>query len=304
MAPLLLRWAARHLPLHDDERRRLEDDRRNTLLPTTPLRILVPTAGGANAWAAIRLAAPLVDRPHGQLTALYVSREGAARRPFWRRRASLAGKGLEEHFRQAAALLGGGRLSTKEISATDVADAVLKEASRDYDLVFLGAAPDRAFDDPLARRVISEAPLPVVIVQSRSPAGDACFGHILLPVDGGVYSRYAAELALAHAAGVGATVEVLHVVPDQGLADDAEIELQALLGSLGTMDRSAVTVRVACHPRPAELIVAESQSGRYDLLVVGAETRLLGRPTLFGQGTAEIIDRAGCSTAVVLPGPL
>jgi Kef-type K+ transport system membrane component KefB/nucleotide-binding universal stress UspA family protein len=305
MAPLLLRWAARHLPLHDDERRRLEDDRRGTLLPSTSLRVLVPTAGGANALAAIRLAAPLVDRPHGQLTALYVSTQGgAARAGLWRRRPSLAGRGLEEHFRRAAALVGGGRLSTKETSATDVAEAVLREASRDYDLVFLGSAPDHAFDDPLALRLINEAPVPVVLVQSRSRPGERGFERILLPVDGGVYSRYAAELALAHAAGVGASVEVLHVVTDTGLVRGAEAELEAHLRSLGAVDRGRVTVRVACHSRPAELIVAESQSGRYDLLVIGAEPRLLGRPSLFGQGTAQIVDRAGCSTAVVLPGPL
>lgn len=301
MAPLLLRWAAPHLPLGEDERRRLEDDRRTTLLPATPLRVLVPTAGGANAWAALRLAAPLVDRPHGQLTALYVSSDGAERgRRFWRPRVSLAGRGLDEHFRRAAALLTTGRFSTKETSGTDVATAVLGEAGRDYDLLFMGAAPERAFEDPLARRVIEEASLPVVLVQSRLQNGDETLRTILLPLDGSVYSRYAAEVALALAAGLGATVDVLHVVADASRAGQAEAELAARLAAIAPPG-APVSVRVVSHRRPAELIISESQSGRYDLIVVAAEPKLLGRPSLFGQGTAEIVDRAGCTTAVVLP---
>jgi Kef-type K+ transport system membrane component KefB/nucleotide-binding universal stress UspA family protein len=304
MAPILLRMVAKRLPVHADERRRIEDDDRVSLIPTGPLRILVPTAGGANALAAMHLAAPLVAAPQGRLTALYVAtqRPDRARTRWWRSRSALAGTGLTEHFGRAAEILPKGRLTTKEASATDVADAVLREAARDYDLVFLGAAPDHAFDDPLARRVVSLAPVPVVIVRSRTrPVGAHSFQRILVPVDGSVYSRYAVELACAHAAGVGASVDVLHVVPDKAHARDAERHLEAQLAHLARAPEARLSVRVVAHARSAELIVSETRSGRYDLLVMGAETRIMGRPTPFGQGTAEIVERADCSTAVVLP---
>jgi hypothetical protein len=53
---------------------------------------------------------------------------------------------------------------------------------------------------------------------------------------------------------------------------------------------------------PREIIIGESLSGDYDLLVLGTETKLLGQPFYIGQGTAEIAERAGCTTAIVLPG--
>ena len=49
-----------------------------------------------------------------------------------------------------------------------------------------------------------------------------------------------------------------------------------------------------------ETIVEESESGQYDLLVLYAEDKVFGRPLFFGQGTATILDRAGCTTAVLI----
>ncbi len=303
MAPLALRWIAPRLTLGEDERRRIEDDRRSTLIATTPLRVLVPTAGGANAMAAIRLASALVRRPHAEMTALYVaSGPPSGPRAWFSRRRSLAGTGLREHLRKAAEVVGATRFVAKETKADDVASAVVAEAARDHDLLFLGAAPDRSLDSPLARQVIRASPIPVVILQSRAPEEDGPFARILVPVDGSVYSRYAAELALAYADGVGASVHLLHVLPEQGRVEEAEAGLESLLRALGRSEDHRIQIRVMRHARPAEAIVAQSESGHYDLLVIGAETRLLGRPTLFGQGTAEIVERAGCSTAVVLPG--
>jgi nucleotide-binding universal stress UspA family protein len=63
-----------------------------------------------------------------------------------------------------------------------------------------------------------------------------------------------------------------------------------------------MTVRIRASGAPGEIIIGESRSGHYDLLVIGAENKQLARPLFFGQGTAEIVARAGCTTVVVLPG--
>jgi len=59
-------------------------------------------------------------------------------------------------------------------------------------------------------------------------------------------------------------------------------------------------VRIRVGESAGSVIVDEVLSGDDDLLVLGTEGKVLGRPYLFGRSTAEIIERAGCSTAVVL----
>lgn len=333
MAPILLRWALPRIPMGEDERQRLEDTSRHMLIPTGPLRVLVPTAGGENAMDAIRFAAPLARHDHGQLTALFVdtSTNGNARPTagWWRRgRGSLAGTNLDAHLDRAAAVVGGdnGHFDVRRVRSADVGDAVLEESRRDYDLVLIGAAHHRPLHDPLAQRVVQDSPVGVVVVRQACPrngeAGGTTFRCILLPVDGSRFSRYAAEVAFAYAGATGASVTVLHVTDERRLAygsipvperrdahalardqsRDLEVQIEEELGPVATAHGARMTTRILASGSPGETIVAESRSGHYDLLVVGSENKMLGRPLFFGQGTADILEQAGCTTAVVLGG--
>ena len=330
MAPLLLRWAVPRLPFGEDERRRIEATARQVLVPTGPLRILVPTAGGENALEAMRLAAPLARHDHGQLTALYVdanaSPDGAPpwRRLLRRRKLSLAGTNLDVHLRRAAETMGpgNGHFNVRRMTATDVARAVIQEAGRDYDLLFIGAAPRRPLHDPLAQQVVGASPIGVVVVRQGGDPGEVVFRRALVPFDGSLFARFAAELAFAYAGATGATVTVLHVVderrltsgsipvPDRrdahahvrGRARELELRIEEELGPLAAAQGAEIMTRILASGSPGETIIDESRSGHYDLLVLGAENKVLGRPLFSGQGTAEIVDRAGCTTAIVLRG--
>jgi Kef-type K+ transport system membrane component KefB/nucleotide-binding universal stress UspA family protein len=343
MAPMLLRWAIPHLPMSDDERLRAELEGRRGLVPAGGLRALVPTAGGANAMTAIEFVAPLVRHANGRLTALYVD-EGA---PKWKlanllagRGASLAGTNLAEHLNRAAAVVDGtgDHFTVRQARAEDVAAAVVEESRRDYDLLLLGAARERMLDDPLALQIVRTAPVPVVIVRGREPdlpwsaeeqvgargaahEGAPLFQRVLVPVDGSVFSRYAAELAFAYAGAAGAKVRVLHVLSKSWLTEgsipvtdrrdhearrarveQAEQQIRRELEPLAAAYQTTFAIRVLSSGVPREIIIGESRSGDYDLLVLGTETKLLGQPFFIGQGTAEIAERAGCTTAIVLPG--
>ena len=340
MAPLALRWTLPHLPMTDDERLRSEVGERRMLVPPGGVRVLVPTAGGANAMTAIEFAAPLIRRGNGRLTALYVD-EGAPRSKLagliTGRGASLAGTNLAEHFNRAAAVVNGqgDHFNIRQVRAEDVAAAVIDESWRDYDLLLLGAARERMLDDPLALQIVRTAPVPVVIVRGRtkdlpwSPddgtdaaaPGAAPFRRLLVPVDGSVCSRYAAELAFAYAGAAGAKVRVLHVLSKSWLTEgsipvtdrrdhearrarieEAEQQIRRELEPLAAAYGASFVIRVLSSGAPREIIIGESRSGDYDLLVLGTETKLLGQPFFIGQGTAEIAERAGCTTAITLPG--
>jgi Kef-type K+ transport system membrane component KefB/nucleotide-binding universal stress UspA family protein len=325
MAPLLLRWALPHLTVSEEERRRMSDTEGLGLLPARAVRILVPTAGGENAMGAIRLAAPLARRYRGQVVALYVEGAADAKTEGGRpsaKRSPAPGDNLDAHLREAAAVVGAnGAFSSRSVVGPDVARAVIVEAGRDFDLVMIGAAPDAPLHDPLMQRVIRLAPVHVVIVRSAEREPPPSSPRLLVPVDGSLFSRYAAELAFAYAGAAQGVVTLLHVVAESRLASgsfpmpdrrsgralpheeaaDLEHQLQEEFGALAARHQVGFRARIITGGSPSEIIIAESRSGYHDLLVMGAENKLLGRPLFYGQGTAEILERAECTTAVVVP---
>ncbi len=327
-APLLLRSVQHRLPITEEERRRIEDDGRSRVIPAGPLRILIPTAGGGNAMGAFALAAPLVRATHGSLTALYVERSaGGGMRDLARRLVappSLAGQGLEAHLADVVGLLGdqhARRLGVKRVRSASPAVAIVDEHARDYDLLMMGAAPRHLGVRSMITDVLGQAVLPTVIVRAADGGIPDRFAQILVPVDGSVFSRVAAEFALAYARAATAQVTLLHVIeerrtvggsiplPDQRVAhvlDDEQAaaviaHLRADFDVLAAAYGLSINVRVLGSGDPSGTIIGESQRGQFDLLVLGAENKLLSQPLFFGQGTAAIVEHAGCTTAVVVP---
>ncbi len=324
LAPVLLRLVLPKLTMTEEERKRLEAGARRSLLPEGAVRVLVPTAGGGNAMGAFALAGPLVKERDGTLTALYVERptkRGAVRR-FFSPGADLAGRGLEAHLEAAAERLGDARkrLTVRRVRSASAAEAVLEESARDYDLLMIGAASHHLVAHSMIADVMSGARLPTVIVRS-SGSPPAVFRTILVPIEGSSYSRLAAEFAFAYAAAAGAHITMLHVLnearvftgslamPDSreahavGGAQEAKLaeRIRADYGPLAEEHEITLNVRVLASGDPGGTIIEESRNGYYDLLVLGAENKMLAQPLFFGQGTAAIVERAGCTTAVVVP---
>ena len=326
LAPLLLRLVVSRLPLSEEERRRMTDGTRPRLLPASQPRILVPTAGGGNAMSAFALAAPLVIERKGTLTALYIERvrrDNPVGR--WLRGSgrNLAGRGLDAHLAAVAARLGDERrrLAVRRVQSDEPAAAVLAESGRDYDLLLIGAAPQHLSAHSLIADVMAGARLPTVIVRSAPGPVPSRFRRILLPVEGSALSLFAAEFAFAYAHATGAHVTLLHVlnearvltgslaIPESrathGLGEQQETALEERIradyGAAAAEHGIAFDVQVLASGDPGGTIIEESASDFYDLVVLGAENKMLAQPLFFGQGTAAILERAGCTTAVVVP---
>src|SRR5690606_17822464 len=224
LAPVLLRAVIPKLTLSQDEERRLADDEAERLIPAGPLRVLVPTAGGGNALGAFALAAPLVKATNGSVTALFVAaREEPTMTRLLRRlmgNPSLAGKGLETHLAQVGERLGDQKklLTVKRVRSTSPADAVIEEQERDYDLLMIGAAPRHLVGRSMIVDVLGRTKLPSVIVRATEAGLPKSFAHLMVPVDGSVFSREAAEFALAYAQAADAQVTLLHVVDETWVA--------------------------------------------------------------------------------------
>jgi nucleotide-binding universal stress UspA family protein len=203
----------------------------------------------------------------------------------------------------------------------DIANAVIVEAGRDYDLLMIGAAPEAPLHDPLMRRIIELAPIHVVLVRRATREPPPSGPRLLVPVDGSLFSRYAAEFAFAYAGATQGSVTLLHVISESRLASgsfpmpqrrsgralthvvaaELERQLERDFGALAARDEVGFSARIITGGAPSEIIISESRSGYHDLLVIGAENKLLGTPLFYGQGTAEILERSECTTAVVVP---
>jgi len=328
MAPLLLRLVIPKLVMTDEERRRVVDDGRSRLLPAGPVRILAPTAGGPNAAAMLAIAAPVVAATGGSLVALYVERvkhRGRFTRfaRLVRRSNSLAGRGIDEHLARAAERMDGqGKLfAAKRATSADPAGTILSEASRDYDLLMLGAAPQHVAESSMTGRILKDAKLPAVVVRAGDGALPPIFCRLLVPLDGSVFSHAAAEFAFTYAGAARAHVTLLHVLNEARVTIGtvalpesheshpiAAVERSALERGIRTEydplaadGNTPYEVRVLVSGDPSGTIVEVMGTGEFDLLVLGAENKLIAQPLFFGQGTASIVDRVDCTAAVVVP---
>jgi nucleotide-binding universal stress UspA family protein len=209
----------------------------------------------------------------------------------------------------------------RRVHSTDPRAAILAELGRDYDLLMIGAAPRQLVGRSMTVEVLSRTDLTSVIVRAPESGLPDSFRNILVPIDGSVFSRVAAEFAFAYASAVGASVTMLHVVDEMELAAGSltvsdlrvaqalEVHEESRVAEGLRADFSALanSFGVTMHGRvlgsgdPASTIIAESWSRHTDLVVLGAENKMLHRPLFFGQGTAAIVEQAGCTTAVVIP---
>ena len=78
-------------------------------------------------------------------------------------------------------------------------------------------------------------------------------------------------------------------------------KIRADFARLAEDNQVAYDVRLLASGDPGGTIVDVTRTEGFDLLVLGAENKLLAQPLFFGQGTAAIVDGAECTTAVVIP---
>jgi nucleotide-binding universal stress UspA family protein len=139
----------------------------------------------------------------------------------------------------------------------------------------------------VAERVIRESPLPVITVRSFS--GEP-IRQILCPVNDTGLSRAALSTAAAIAARTNATLTVLHVVEPH-----ADRSIANICGWVDAEARAHCTIReVARHGDPAHEIVAMSQAGEFDLVVLGAPRRRFFEGMVLGSTALRVIRHSGC----------
>jgi Kef-type K+ transport system membrane component KefB/nucleotide-binding universal stress UspA family protein len=323
MAPLGLRLVMRLVRMTDDEAKRIAAEESKGVFDPARVRILVPTAGGPNAVGAARLAFGLAKRSENEVAVLYIDALSSwwqrLKRLFTRRRAQ-AGEGLDEHLRTVTALADGARPpDVRQVASKDVAASICEEAAKGYDMILVGASQrGPILGGPVLEDVVQSAPCHVAIIREAAPLPQ--YKSLIVPIDGSLVSRVAAEFAVRYAEVTQArltlavTVEHRPHVAAYTAYDDyasAEVsvtapetssdeELERISTVFKASDVKPEVLRLAYDPSSSAL-AEEAANGKYDLVVLGAENRAVQHRLFFGYDTERLIRMSPVAVVIVVP---
>jgi len=300
-----------------DEAKRINAEQFKGAFDPARVRILVPTAGGPNAVGAARLAFGLAKRSENEIVLLYIDALSSwwerLKRMFNRRRAQ-AGQGLDEHLKTITALADGARPpDVRQVASRDVAASITDEAAKGYDMILVGASQrGPTLGGPVLEDVIESAPCHVAIIREAAPVPQ--YKSLIVPIDGSLVSRVAAEFAVRYAEVTGARLTLAVTVeqrpqvaayaddtpPEATPALDTERELARISTVFKASDLKPDVLRLAYDPSSSAL-AQEAANGKYDLVVLGAENRAVQHRLFFGYDTERLIRMSPVAVVIVVP---
>ena len=196
-------------------------------------------------------------------------------------------------------------------------EAVLKEAKKGYDMLFigleealLGTGKKSESLQTSIEKIISEfkGAVAIVVAKDKMPQEQRMRSmDILVPTSGAEYSRRAGEVAIAIAKACRCRVTALHVYPPQtgGLLIRRIREYlepaRALVRSVQELGkREGITVKTIVKVRraPEPVILKEIKKGKHNLVVLGVSARP-GEKVFFGPKAKVLLERAPCSLLLV-----
>ena len=320
MAPLGLRLTMRMVRMTDEEQRRIRAAESKGVFDPEKVRLLLPAARGGSTLAAARLALGVARRSESPVEVLHVDEVST----WWDRmlrmaqpltRAQTAPAVAEEHLDRIKELADGAKPPRmRRIASRHVAATILEEAKKGYDLVVIGASSRGPAVGDVVEAVVEGAPCHVAIVRA-GPEG--AFRRVLVPIDGSTVSRVAAELAVRYAESVGAALTLAITTERRPqVADYVDRAVERPLFEAAAATPEADLERVSSVFRASALkpdilhleydpthsaLADEVASGRFDLIVLGAENRAIQHRLFFGYENERLLESTNVAVAIVVP---
>jgi Kef-type K+ transport system membrane component KefB/nucleotide-binding universal stress UspA family protein len=300
MAPIMLRLVARGWQGSPAEHERLSREQvlsRNIVV--RPQRLLLPSHGGPNS----ELAARLLDLvwPEGvEATVLSVGRDV-----------------VPGDIDRVCAAFTARPVEHEHLEDDNPLEAILGHAKLGYGAVGVGAT-DQVVTGRLISSVVdallSNCPVPVIMVRGAAGAGAHEVRRIVVPAVGTAAGRAALEVAFGMARGVGAVVEVAHVLTrrasstsNRALSPEGRTAVGH--GVLADAVRLADELGVRANPQvrtgrsASEELVALAEEVRADVLVVTANVRRVSERPFLGHGVEHLLEHSPCTLVVVATPP-
>jgi Kef-type K+ transport system membrane component KefB/nucleotide-binding universal stress UspA family protein len=303
MAPFALRWVLKRVQPEQQEldRLRREEFAAGSLIAGVH-RILVPVRGRQNVVESAHLIEQFAEGKMLSVTLLHVTDDVRNARQ------SSILDGLNGHF-------GSVELVKKIIADPDPASAILAEAAKDYDLLILGAPSSGGTSEvlftPMIDHLIRSVPCATMVVHGKDANQHWPPRRILVPTNGSLAARHAAELAFSLAPSAEGEVTILNVVADDARVPAYDMREHTRERQLGIayqiVDELRVLgelqgVQVDADVREGDDLVAAiievAEKSRADLIVLGTDLHPGSNRLFLGPRVEQIILQAPCPVVI------
>jgi Kef-type K+ transport system membrane component KefB/nucleotide-binding universal stress UspA family protein len=321
-APLGLRLTMRKVRMTAEESRRLTAEASKGAFDPARVRVLLPSAGGPNAMAAAILANGIARRSAQPIQVLSVKAPVG-----WRERIDRVLGRVQAYVtddvgqiqRQIAGMqqiTGGGGLAptVSQVQHRSAAAAILEEAGKDVDLLFVGASRrGNSLGGPILEELVRHTPCHLAVV--RAGPTSKPFRSVLVPFDGGVFSRVAVEFAVRYAEATGAQLTIALLIermpqaarlaadesaPVEEERPSPEAELERVSRIFRAVELRPTILRLTYDPQ-SDAVNSEASSGAYDLVVIGAENRAIRHRLFFGYSSERLLANENIAVAIIVP---
>ncbi len=310
MAPAVMRWTLNHIVPDEEERARLrqEEMNRDSLIANTR-RVLLPVRprekvdGSPIQAIEAHILEQLSRKSDLSLTLLTIANNG--------NRAQSA-----DFLNKLSQLFSVPTMNRKVLTGDKISDLILDEAQKDYDLMVIGATEGQGNSDvlftPLVDYLIRMSPCPTIMVRGRPVEKGWHPKRILVPTNGSLASRRAAEVAFALINEPDQEVIILRVVEENNTDQffDAGGTLVARqigvahrtvehLRELGELQNIPVQTEVRVGREPEIVILDVAAQYDADLIVLGTNVHAISDRLYLGPRVERILNSAPCAVVIV-----
>lgn len=308
MAPSVLRWVLKNVQPGEEEAKRLRlEELAERSLVANIHRVLLPVRQReVGSGAAQTIEAHVLDKIGAKtalsLTLLNVTEPGTR------------ANGVQ-FLNKLAPLFSQKELLKKVVEDTQPDKVILDEAEKDYDLVVFGASEETKGSHivftPLVDYLVRLSPCPTMVVQGQRVQPDWNPKRILVPTNGSIAARHAAELGFALATDAGDEVLILHVVVENTSryvldANGEMFEKQLDMGrqmvtelrELGQLRGAQTNANIQTGADPETIILDTAREQNMDLIILGTDVRPGSTRLFLGPRVERILRNAPCPVIV------
>jgi len=310
MAPVMLRWTLSHVKPEAQEIKRLQQEEllKDNILARVH-RVLLPVRKRDISKASLskmieaRILERIGRKTDLSVTLLTISNEKE--------------KAESQKFLNTLASFFTKFPVNKKISESkNTLESILDEVKKDYDLLIVGATERQKKSDmlfnPIVDNLVRLSPCPSIVVQSSNVADDWRPSRILVPTNGSLASKRAAEIAFGIAYHAHDQVHILNVVESKDNFASLDIEGSSKerrlsfayqivdeLKKLGESLNVNTFTEVEIGEDPDKVILKMSKEKNFDLIILGTDIRPGTDKLYLGPRVERILNNCACPVLVV-----